>query len=171
MSNQDQNRELESSLLDQVNRLDKEMVPNRDLWPGIERAIANIPQQTRQPQNRWNVVSKVAASFAPVALVAGLWMYQGDGNSGSEMVNPLAATYQAQKKVLMQQVSNNPQVIENYSDSMGELKQAEQALVKALQSQPGDPALIKMLNRVYQQQLMLMEKAHKPNQQVKFTQI
>jgi hypothetical protein len=167
----ERNMQQDQALLSQVEQLDKEITPSRDLWAGIEKAIAETPQIGQQPRHSWSAMSKVAASFAPVALVAGLWMFQGGQESSMEQLHPIAASYEVQKRLLMQQVSGSPTVINNLSESMTELKQAEMALLNALQSQPGDPALIKMLNQVYRKQLTLIEKAHKPNEKVKFTQI
>ena len=153
-----------SNLSEELEALDKEMTPGRDLWPGIEQAIAKLPQQrTREDVSNFQVWTRMAAAFVPVALVAGLWFGQ-DGTSPQEpeWLTPVSASYELQKKQLLQQVSGQHVVDGKWQDSMAELEAAEASLKQALQAQPQNPALMKMLNQVYQQQLSLIEKAHKP---------
>ncbi|NVK25800.1 MAG: hypothetical protein HWE10_12800 [Gammaproteobacteria bacterium] len=167
--------EQNNSLHAKVSELPKELSPERDLWPGIEQAINELPQQSHQDRDlNWSVVGKVAASFAPVALVLGLWLtpqFGGQPNGDSGVFNPMAASFDIQKRQLLIKVSDKQPVVENWQQSLAELEQAEQALIKALQSQPEDPALMKMLSQVYQQQLELIQKAHKPEIASKFSQI
>lgn len=171
-----QNEAAVDSVLDQVNDMPKELAPERDLWPGIEKAIGHLPQQRVDNEtNKWQTWSKVAASFAPVALVLGLWLSPQFGANQdtdmSQVFNPIAASFDIQKRQLLTQVSDQDSVVANWQESLKELEQAEQALIKALQSQPEDPALMKMLYQVYQQQLELIQKAHKPELANKFSQI
>jgi predicted Zn-dependent protease len=56
-------------------------------------------------------------------------------------------------------------VTENWQMSLKELEEAEASLMKALKQQPDDPALMKMLTQVYQQQINLIQKAHRPQLQ------
>lgn len=164
----------EAEVLKQASELDKEIAPSRDLWPGIEQAINNVPQQ-RGVEKSWSSYSKIAASFAPIVLVLGLWFGQSINNDNpgdnEQLFNPIAAGFEIQKRQLLIQVSGQPSAVSNWQESLAELEQAEQALVKALQSQPEDPALMKMLHQVYQQQLELIQAAHKPEIASKFTQI
>ena len=172
-----QNENNSDKLRKQVHELPKEVQPERDLWPGIEQAIANVPQQMHGQEIglKWQTVTKVAASFAPVALVLGLWFSQPFGSSQGDDVNPIfnpiVASFDIQKRQLLTQVSDQATVVENWQESLKELEQAEQALIKALQSQPEDPALMKMLYQVYQQQIALIQTAHKPELANKFSQI
>lgn len=147
-----------------VKSLDEEMTPSRDLWPGIEQAIHKTPQiKPASNDSNFKVYTKVAAAFAPVALVAGLWFGQpSEVVETPPWLTPVSSGYELQKQQLLQRVSGRPVVSDNWQSSLAELEQAEQALKKALIEQPQDPALMKMLNSVYQQQLELIEKSHKP---------
>lgn len=154
----------ENDVLTQAKQLPNELTPQRDLWPGIEQAIANTPQYG-QPvkQDSWQQFGKVAAAFAPVALVLGIWL--GSGNHvqiDNNWNNPLVASYDIQKKQLLQNVNIEQPIVKNWHASMTELEQAEKALIQALKQQPEDPALMKMLNQVYQHQISLIKKAYKP---------
>lgn len=163
----------DEQLLAQVDELAKEISPKRDLWPGIEQAIAAQSQEVSTlASNDWSAWSKIAAAFAPVALVLGLWFNTPAVVDGqNELFNPVVASFEIQKRQLLKQVSSNTTVVENWQHSLVELEQAEAALLKALQSQPGEPALINMLTQVYQQQLNLIQKAHKPELNTQFSQI
>ena len=164
----------EADVLQQVDTLAKDIAPNRDLWPGIEQAINNAPQH-REYEKSWSSYSKIAASFAPIALVLGLWLgpnLMADNEQNTEQLfSSIAAGFDIQKRQLLIQVSDQPTAVENWQESLKELEQAEKALIKALQSQPEDPALMKMLYQVYQQQLELIQTAHKPELASKFRQI
>lgn len=161
MNDNQQNQSIEQ----QAQQLPEELSPKRDLWPGIEQALNQAQQETKT--TAWPAWQKVAAVFAPVVLVFGLWNNSSSQAGNLEWLTPVAASFELQKQTLLQQVSGRTPLIDDYQASMAELEQAEQALKKALQSQPEDPALMKMLNQVYQQQLSLINKAHQP----KFTQI
>jgi len=166
MTIQDANQ---ATLTDRVDALPNEVEPDRDLWPGIEQAIAKLPQQheTKSEPNL-AVWSKIAAAFAPVALVGGLWLGQGGQEDvNPEWLTPVSASYELQKRQLLTQVSGKPVLDSSWQTSLKELEEAEESLKKALLLQPQDPALMKMLNQVYRQQLSLIEKAHQP----KFNQI
>jgi len=159
-----------NSLSAQIEQLDREIKPGRDLWPGIEQAIAKTPQELPEKKIVSGVPawSKMAAAFAPIALVTGLWLNQGMNEQAEpEWLTPISASYELQKRQLLQQVSTRTPLDAQWQESLQELEAAESALKKALQAQPQDKALMRMLNQVYQQQLSLIEKSH----QSKFKQI
>jgi len=158
-----------NNLSAQIEQLDREIKPNRDLWPGIEQAIAKTPQELPEAKvSGVPVWSKMAAAFAPIALVTGLWLNQsGTQQIEPEWLTPVSATYELQKRQLLQQVSDRTPLDAQWQESLKELEAAESALKKALQAQPQDKALMRMLNQLYQQQLSLIEKSH----QSKFKQI
>lgn len=146
----------------------QEIEPKRDLWAGIEQAVAKTPQEAVDDNAKtrlFDVViwSKVAAAVLPVALVTGLLLKE-PAQPATDMpwLEPTVASYELQKQQLLRQVSDGQPLSSNYQATMQDLEQAEQALKKALLTQPGDPALMRMLNSVYQQQLALIAKSHQP---------
>lgn len=169
----DKNKDQEVDLLTLVNELPKEIAPKRDLWPGIEQAIADKPQiQKASNDNNWHNWARTAAAFVPAAFVLVFWLQQSPVNSeGEQAFNSVTASFELQKRQLLRQVANDTSVVANWQASLADLEQAEQALIKALQSQPEDPALLKMLTHVYQQQLELIQKSHKATSQPQFIQI
>lgn len=167
----DNNRNQDVDLLALVDELPKELEPNRDLWPGIEQAIANKPQiQPASNDNNWHGWARTAAAFVPAAFVLVFWLQQSSVTTTDAQFNSVTASFEVQKRQLLRQVANETPVVQNWEGSLADLEQAEQALIKALQSQPEDPALLKMLTHVYQQQLELIQKSHQTTQ-LQFTQI
>ncbi|MDO6718144.1 hypothetical protein Q4575_01960 [Psychrosphaera sp. 1_MG-2023] len=160
---------------DLISDLEPELAPKRDLWAGIEQAITNVPQQTTSELSSSTIKStpwlKVAAMFAPVALVTGLWLGLPKGIDQQieepSWLTPVSASFELQKQQLLQRVSNTNVVSPNWRSSLTELELAEKALKKALIHQPEDAVLMKMLTQIHQQQLALISKSH----QSKFTQI
>lgn len=171
MSDNKKNQEVD--LLTLVNELPKEMEPKRDLWPGIEQAIAEKPQiKTPSNDSHWHNWARTAAAFVPAAFVLVFWLQQSSVTATNDQVfNSVTASFELQKRQLLRQVSNDTAVVENWQLSLADLEQAEQSLITALQSQPEDPALLKMLTQVYQQQLALIRKSHTSTLQPQFTQI
>ncbi len=171
MSNKNKNEDVD--LLTLVNELPKEIEPERDLWPGIEQAIAEKPQiRSASNDNSWHSWARTAAAFVPAAFVLIFWLQQSSAPAESQsQFNSVTASFEAQKRQLLRQVANETPLVDNWQMSLSDLEQAEQALLKALQSQPEDPALLKMLTHVYQQQLEVIQKSHKATAQHQFTQI
>ena len=70
MTHQDDRSLREQDLLDQASRLPRNIAPERDLWPGIEAAIAG-ESDTRASgwSNRWPAVAALAASLMLALLI------------------------------------------------------------------------------------------------------
>uniref|UniRef100_UPI0038F6B87A hypothetical protein n=1 Tax=Streptomyces scabiei TaxID=1930 RepID=UPI0038F6B87A len=58
-----------------------------------------------------------------------------------------------QKQTLLVQYQNQPALADNWQQQLVELEDAERAIKQALENEPENPALLKMLAQVYQQQL------------------
>lgn len=167
----DKNRNQDVDLLTLVDELPSELEPKRDLWLGIEQAIASKPQiQQASNDSHWHNWARTAAAFVPAAFVLVFWLQQGSVANTEQPFNSVTASFEVQKRQLLRQVANETPVVQNWEGSLADLEQAEQSLLKALQSEPEDPALLKMLTHVYQQQLELIQKSHKTAQS-QFTQI
>lgn len=158
----------QTDVLTQAQVLPKELSPERNLWDGIEQAIAKTPQQSGyHAKVGWQQIGKIAAAFAPIALVLGIWLNSDYGlnngqSSNNKWLNPVVASYEIQKKQLLQNVNLERPIINNWQSSMEELELAEKSLIKALETQPEDAALMKMLNQIYQKQIRLIKQAYRP---------
>lgn len=168
----DKNPNQEQDLLTLVNELPRELAPKRDLWPGIEQAIADKPQiRESSNDNSWHTWARTAAAFVPAAFVLMFWLQTEQAPVGDAPVNAITASFEVQKRQLLKQVSTQPALVENWEMSLADLEKAEASLIKALQSQPNDTALLKMLTQVYQQQIELIQRSHKATALPQFTQI
>jgi hypothetical protein len=161
----------DNQLDDLIGNLDQDITPSRDLWSGIEQAVTQIPQEAEFDRVESTIGKtqwmKVAAMFAPVALVSGIWFGQTGGSEPQYVepnwLKPVSASFELQKKQLLQRVSDSTVISPNWRTSLSELESAEKALKKALTHQPEDPALMKMLTQIHQQQLDLINKTHQFN--------
>ncbi|MUH72831.1 hypothetical protein [Psychrosphaera haliotis] len=152
----------EQALEQAINDLPKELEPSRDLWAGIEQAVAKTEQEHAKPTIYSNWKS-IAAAFLPIAFLAGFYINGSNPNTDTmPWLEPVTASFELQKQQLLKRVSDHPQITNNWQQSLKELEQAEQSLKQALKSQPGDPALMKMLTHVYQRQLDIIAKSHQP---------
>lgn len=169
----DNNKEKDLDLSAQLESLPAEMTPKRDLWPGIEQAIASRPQlSSAANDSHWHNWARTAAAFVPAAFLLVFWLQTSpDVATQSESVRALSAGFELQKRQLLRHVSIETSAVNDWQTSLAELEQAEDAIVKALQSQPEDPALLKMLSQIYQQQLALIQKASDNQSQIQFRQI
>lgn len=163
MSNQ-----FEQQLQQQLADLPKEQQPNKDLWKGIELAIANsTPQQTDKPAAaRMHPLHAVAASVLVVGLIAWLnWPAPIQQVNEPLLAEVLSSQHQAQVEALLVKFDGQTAVTENWQQQLQELDSAANAIKKALQQEPDNLALLKMLQQVYQQQIDLIEQVYAPKWQ------
>ncbi|CAM4073457.1 hypothetical protein [Pseudoalteromonas byunsanensis] len=138
----------------------KDIAPRRDLWKGIENAIASAPLEDKQ-SSYWPKLTGIAA-----CLLAGLMAWQVVLNQPQQntMTN-MSAFFEQQKQSLLVQYEAQPALTSDWQAQLAELESAEQAIKAALQSDPENAALLQMLAQVYQQQLDLINKVHEPRWQ------
>ncbi|MBU77782.1 MAG: hypothetical protein CMK63_12405 [Pseudoalteromonadaceae bacterium] len=154
-------QEFEQFLNDSLNQK-QDISPDKDLWPGIERAIAE-PQtpQIEKPTHGWNKLAAVAACCIAALLTVQLFVGQGESNSMMAMSD----YFTKQKQGLLVQYQNQPALTDNWQQQLKELEEAESAIKQALENEPENSALLQMLSQVYQQQLDLINKVHAPKWQ------
>jgi len=135
-----------------------EMSPSRDLWPGIERAIASPATKNSQ---RWPKVTGTAACIAAGVFA---WNISLEQYPQSTMLD-LSTVFEQQKRALLIQYEAQPALTQDWQSQLEELEQAEQAIKLALDNDPENAALLKMLAQIYQQQLDLINRVHAPSWQ------
>ncbi|GAA0859879.1 hypothetical protein [Aliiglaciecola litoralis] len=157
----------EADLRAKLAQLEKDKQPERDLWAGIEIALADedTPNQIRaqrQPKQR----PKMVAIAASVALVGVLTWYgmQSPVNevSGQDLVAALSSQHEQQKNALLVKFEGQPALTQNWETQLAELDEATIAIKAALKHDPNNMALLKMLQSVHQQQINLIERVHSP---------
>tara|TARA_Y100000034_G_C6891561_1_gene410258 strand:+ start:1682 stop:2167 length:486 start_codon:yes stop_codon:yes gene_type:complete len=153
--------EFEQFLNDSLNHK-QDISPDKDLWPGVERAIATgQPEQAEKPTQGWNKLAAIAACCIAALLTVQLFVGQGEPNSMMTMSD----YFTKQKQGLLVQYQNQPALTDNWQQQLKELEEAESAIKQALENEPENPALLQMLSQVYQQQLDLINKVHAPKWQ------
>jgi uncharacterized protein YhaN len=156
------------SIDEQIAKLNKTSMPNRDLWPGIEYGIANeqLSQSQQHAHKRKRTSAKpllaIAASIF-VAMVIGFFSFEhGRLESGQALIVQMSSQHSAQKEALLTSLAGQPTTTQNWQQQLNELDEAAVAIKKALENEPNNAALLKMLQRIYEQQITLIERVHAP---------
>ncbi|MBD3586377.1 hypothetical protein HHX48_11565 [Salinimonas sp. HHU 13199] len=158
----------EKHLEQQLNALPRERQPDKDLWQGIDLAIqarSDAPQTKRQP------VWLASAAVLMVAVIIGFMMQpfssapETDPLTGQSLVKALSQQHEKEKSALLVSLEDTPAVTGNWQEQLTELEDAAEAIKAALQEDPNNTALLRMLQSVYQQQFLLIERVHAPKWQ------
>lgn len=150
--------EFDSLLKQQIDRLPRHKQPRRDLFQGIELALADdSPSKSRVTPKLY----LLAASFAVFGLLGWLsFSQQSDMLSGEDLITALSEQHQQQKNALLVRFKDQPALTQNWQQQISELDEAAQAIKTALKNEPNNMALLKMLQSVHQQQINLIERVH-----------
>jgi hypothetical protein len=154
----------EQALAAQLADLNRGQQPDKDLWPGIELALSS---EYSEPSY---VVGKkmylVAATIAIFGLIGWLSVNQQPVSlTGDDLVTSLSKQHLEQPKALLVRFQNQPALTQNWQDQLAELDAAADAIKTALENEPNNMALLKMLQSVHQQQINLIERVHSPKWQ------
>ena len=155
----------QSSLQQQIDQLPKERLPERDLWAGIEHSISGSVQSTNIESKNKSVFKPIYGLAASVTLVAlvGYFSFQGGVASNSfELVEQMSQQHLEHRDSLLVSLKDQPTTTQNWQQQLNELDDAAAAIRLALENDPNNTALLKMLKRVHQQQIALIERVHAP---------
>jgi hypothetical protein len=154
------------SIESHIEQLSKEKLPQRDLWSGIEYSITDENLANGQRSQAYSGIRIPAFALAASVLVAmliGYFSFQsGRLESGQDLVLQMSQQHSKHKDALLTSLDGQPATTQNWQQQLDELDQAAIAIKKALENEPNNPALLKMLQKVYQQQIMLIERVHAP---------
>lgn len=163
------NLPFEQQLKDQLTELDKDKQPDRDLWQGIELALSQeAASHDDNMEHSRNVASDkkfhlLVASVAAFGLIAWLSFNDQSHNlNGEALVAALSQQHVQQKNALLVKFQDQPALTQNWQQQLTELDEAANAIKKALENEPNNMALLKMLQTVHQQQINLIERVHSP---------
>lgn len=152
--------DFDKTLQQQLSQLQKDRLPERDLWPGIEMAV--MAKQHRQTP--W---AAVAASFIVCAL--GGWFllskYHDTDNPTLKVIAQLDALHQQEMLTLEVAFKNIRPLTTNWNEQLHDMDQAADAIKMALKNDPQNVTLLKMLSDVYQKEVDLLKTVHEPNLQ------
>lgn len=157
------NKQFEQHLQQQLEALPEQQQPEKDLWRGIELAINQSQPYTNSARKRWYAV---AASLLVVGFAGWLsWQMPQQTADAESLAALLSSQHQQQKQALLVSFKGQQALTNNWQEQLLELDDAAEAIKKALQQEPGNLALLKMLQQVYQQQIDLIETVHAPKWQ------
>ena len=161
----------EQQLVDALHSLPREIEPQSELWPAIERRLGRVEETSAAPRRQWPMRA-LAASVA-IAFFAGLMFGRQVGVTPGQpetglpaSLSMLAATeatereYQAAFREFIPVGASRAvletQTVQRIEQSWAELQQAETALLAALHEYPENPFLNQKLLDLRSQQLGFM---------------
>ena len=172
----------DKNLTERMALLPNEMTPERDLWPGIERAINQGDQDiAKEKLNNTFIPSAWAASILLVMLAS--WFtfspsiegikapkmakaQQKDGGDQSQLVSFMQKSFQQQKQTLL--VSYGQPTLEQLSPEMqqelAQLADARASIRKALLADENNADLLNLLDFTQQQELKLLQQLYRQYQ-------
>ena len=158
------NTEFDDRLQRALAKLQKNRLPQRDLWTGIEVALLSGNRR----RGRWLAVPwlALAASLLVCVLGVGAWfgLHQADNTAAARVnyVEQLAAQHRNTIAALRAAYRKTPALTTNWNDQLNAMERAAESVRQALRDDPDDIALLKMLNDVYQQEIDLLRQVHEP---------
>ncbi|WP_448567249.1 hypothetical protein [Thalassotalea ganghwensis] len=160
----------EQALDQQVQQLDKEMSPSRDLWPGIEKALAR-QQHQRDTTNKATSFPGVAWAASVVAAVLLTWGVINSNPVGDNQSPTLAVKmeqdFEKTKQLLLTSYGQevNTPLTPELEKQFEELAKARAALAKSLEKDPNNSDLLNLLRWTQQQELSLLQTIYSPKWQ------
>ncbi len=185
----------EQRLNDKVGQLSKEMEPKRDLWPGIEKAIATTPQQTqtinvKEPRrDLWSGIESVITTtphqsvptkvkMVPLAWAASVvaavllsWFTFSPQGAKTQLPVNLASImnedFEEQKQLVLASFGQ-PELKKlppEMQNQLSELSAARGAIVKALENDPTNSELLNLLRWTQKQEIDLLKQLYSPQWQ------
>jgi hypothetical protein len=160
MNNSNDNR-LDEALEKRIEKMPLERQPERDLWKGIEQALDSETNNKTFVRSAKPIFA-VTASFLVLAVVGWMSFESGKSLQGESLVTAMSEQHNSQKQSLLIRFKDQPAMTDNWQQQIEELDEAAEAIKKALAQEPNNPALLKMLKNVYEQQMAIIERVHEP---------
>lgn len=157
----------EQELQSRIDKLPKDISPDRDLWQGIERAIQNNSQQASNGVSKkpFMTLAWAASIVAAVLLTWGTIVPQNDQTP--DLVNILQDNFEQQKQTMLVSFGK-PDVTKlpvEMQEQLAKLASARESIKKALVDDPNNGDLLNLLDWTQQQELELLEQLYSPQWQ------
>lgn len=159
MSEHDENRDMDLKL----GHLDREIQPTRDLWPGIERRIADYPQRRIW---RIDVLMPYGVAASLVIAVASLLIALSNDSPGDPILmapslDNLQAEYIRVRNPMLEQFSQtnsslDPHSLEDLYRNIEIMENARHEIEALIRENPENRHLVGMLMRIHRQELELL---------------
>lgn len=156
--------QLPAELQRAIDHLPESMAPEKDLWPGIASGIKHSSQKAIWPN--WAIAASLIAAVL-IGWQLNQWL-PSDSLARSQLafIELLHQQHQQTRKQvsLQYQASGIPSAHghETTEAALEEVRQAQTMLHQALQQQPENTELLKMLRWLQQRELELMRLQHQP---------
>jgi hypothetical protein len=155
----------EQRLQDALNALPREVMPRRDLWPGIAHALL-MPE--RAPAPPWY---KHVALAASIMLVLALSLYFAPRETAQQMPNSeleqvlsaLRDEHALNKQMLLVRYEDREPYYAGWQDQLLLLEQAEAFIYDAIREDPSNLKMLEILRINQRQQLNLIDKVFDPS--------
>ena len=144
-------KNVEQILREKIDNLQRDKMPSRDLWPGIEMALS------RQHKPRWPYWLAAASIVVAVGLS---WHWQHSRTD--QFLAQFELKQKQQLNALLTHYQDQPALTENWQQQMDELNRAAQSVQQALRKDPNNINLLRMLKNIFLQQIDLIERVHTP---------
>lgn len=144
-----------------LHRLPAELIPERDLWPGIARRLD-------PPRHRWIPVAVAASILISVASALCSWnLYETrrqETTLAMRELERIESPYMAARAVYTRQWPElrsqlDPETVKIFERNLRIIHNANAELMNALRKQPGNPALQRLLQQTLSQELDLYQRA------------
>lgn len=160
----------EDRLQKEIAQLPDSVTPNRDLWKGVELAISDGQPESEQARNEMAAnapVYALAASVMFLAFAVYMLVFTNEAPQPfrQDVALEMQTQHQEQKRALLVSFANKTPLSSDWKKQMQDLDDAEKAILTALENDPDNHTLLKMLQQVYQQQLSLIETVYNPKWQ------
>jgi len=160
----------EQKLEQEIEQLAKEVQPRRDLWLGIERAIALAPQNNRLQDitgsHNPNENKRKSNAFIPTAWAASV-VGAVDSQSSINLASSMQNSFEQQKQFVLASFGQ-PELkqlpIEMQAQLSG-LANARKAIGTALVNDPNNSELLNLLRWTQKQELDLLKQLYSPQWQ------
>lgn len=157
----------DQQLQQQIDGLQQDIQPSRDLWAGIELAIEHQDQSTEPKKATFAPYAWAASVMAAVLLT---WMVNKPMQNQQVQltaVEVIKQQYQTEKNTMLvsfgkPDISKLP---EKMQKQFTELQSARESLLKALEDDPENPDLLNLLKWTQSQELSLLEQLYSPKWQ------
>ncbi|TRX53423.1 hypothetical protein [Thalassomonas sp. M1454] len=157
----------DQQLQQQIDGLQQDIKPSRDLWPGIELAIEHQQQESSPKKAAFAPYAWAASVMAAVLLT---WMVNKPMQEQPlqlTAVEVIQQQYVEEKNTMLvsfgkPDISKLPAKIQK---QFTELQSARESLLKALEDDPENPDLLNLLQWTQNQELSLLEQLYSPKWQ------
>jgi len=163
----------EQHLEREVHKLAKEMSPKRDLWSGIERAIALSPQENNAKgvSNKSTVIVPTAWAASIVAAVLLTWVSftPNDTNlpNSINLASNMQESFEEQKQFVLASFGQPEltKLSKEMQTQLTELSKARKAIATALVDDENNSELLNLLRWTQKQELDLLKQLYSPKWQ------